>query len=208
MYWTTAHCVPSTLDVPPAVRSFLVPGDRMIDLGCGPGRTLAGLRQAGLGRFHVGVDANPPSLALAAGAGFPVVRSELAALPVADAAFDVGILQAVLTTIPGSEARLAVLREARRVVTRVLCLGDFLQNWDQPYYKARYEAGLAETGQTGSFMVREGGAVLYEAHHFTPDELFGLLGRAGFAVAEVVYPTVRTRSGNLVRGVFLAALTL
>ncbi|OLN31063.1 hypothetical protein DVDV_0185 [Desulfovibrio sp. DV] len=50
--------------------------------------------------------------------------------------------------------------------------------------------------------------MLYEAHHFTPDELVGLLGRAGFAVAEAVYPTVRTRSGNLVRGVFLAALTL
>ncbi|WP_254845175.1 class I SAM-dependent methyltransferase [Desulfovibrio sp. DV] len=157
MYWTTAPCVPSTLDVPPAIRAFLVPGDRMIDLGCGPGRTLAALRQAGLGRFHVGADANPPSLALAAGAGFPVVRAELAALPVADAAFDVGILQAVLTTIPGPEARLAVLREARRVVTRVLCLGDFLQNWDQPYYKARYEAGLAETGQAGSFLVREVG---------------------------------------------------
>ena len=208
MYWTTAPGVPSTLDLPPAVRAFLAPGDRMLDLGCGPGRTLGALRQAGLGRVHVGADANPPSLALAAGAGFPVVRAELSALPVADAAFDVGILQAVLTTIPTPEARLAVLREARRVVTRVLCLGDFLQNWDLPYYQARYEAGLAETGEAGSFLVREGEAVLYQAHHFTPDELADLLGRAGFAVAEAIYPAVRTRSGNLVRGIALAALTL
>ncbi|WP_043630355.1 class I SAM-dependent methyltransferase [Desulfovibrio sp. TomC] len=208
MYWTTASCVPSTLDLAPAVRAFLAPGDRIIDLGCGPGRTLNALRQAGLGRCHVGADVNPPSLLLAACAGFPVVQADLAAMPVADAAFDAGILQAVLTTIPTPGERLAVLREARRIVTRVLCLGDFLQNWELPYYRTRYETGLAETGECGSFVVREGAVELYQAHHFTMDELGDLLGRAGFSVVQAAYPTVRTRSGNLVRGVSLAALTL
>jgi SAM-dependent methyltransferase len=208
MYWTTAPRVPSTLELDPAVQAYLQPADRIIDLGCGPGRTLAGLRQGGLGRLHVGADINGPALAAAAGAGFPVLRADLAAVPVADAAFEAGILQAVLTTIATPEARLAVLREARRVVTRVLCLGDFLQNWELPYYRARYETGLAETGQPGSFVVREGGEVLYEAHHFTLDELADLLGQAGFALAQAAFPTVRTRSGNLVRGVSLAARTL
>ena len=208
MYWTTAPSVPSTLTLAPAVQAFLGPGDRIIDLGCGPGRTLDALRQARLGRCHVGADVNPPSLILAARAGFPVMRAELAAMPVADAAFDAGILQAVLTTIPTPDQRLAVLQEARRIVTRVLCLSDFLQNWELPYYQARYEAGVAETGECGSFVVREGAAVLYQAHHFTMEELLDLLGRAGFFVAETAYPTVRTRSGKLVRGVSLAALTL
>ncbi|KHK04274.1 ubiE/COQ5 methyltransferase [Desulfovibrio sp. TomC] len=166
------------------------------------------MRQAGLGRCHVGADVNPPSLLLAACAGFPVVQADLAAMPVADAAFDAGILQAVLTTIPTPGERLAVLREARRIVTRVLCLGDFLQNWELPYYRTRYETGLAETGECGSFVVREGAVELYQAHHFTMDELGDLLGRAGFSVVQAAYPTVRTRSGNLVRGVSLAALTL
>lgn len=208
MYWSSAPRVPSTLDIAPDVLALFRPDDRVIDLGCGPGRTLTSLRAAGLGRLHVGADANPPSLTLAAAAGLPVVRADLTALPVADAAFDVGILQAVLTTIPDPGQRLAVLREARRTVTRMLCLGDFLRNDDLPYYRARYQAGLAETGEPGSFVVREGGRALYQAHHFTLEELTGLLGQAGFTAGRVLTPIVRTRSGNLVRGVSLAAVTL
>ena len=94
------------------------------------------------------------------------------------------------------------------MVGRVLCIADFLQNWDLPYYRARYEAGLAETGEQGTFLVREGGRVLYAAHHFTLEELAGLLDEAGFVLAHVATPRVRTRSGQDVRGVVLAAMVL
>jgi len=208
MYWKETACVPSTLSLDVRVREMLRPGDRILDLGCGPGRVLAGLRADSLGCRHVGADINGPALSLARGQGLDVVRADLTALPFAGGAFDAGILHAVLTTIPGREGRLAVLAEARRVIGRVLCLADFLQNWELPYYRARYEAGLAETGETGSFLVREAGRVLYEAHHFTMDELAGLLGEAGFSVAHAATPMVRTRSGNLVRGVSLAAVAL
>ena len=208
MYWTNAPRVPSSLDIDPAILLHLRPNDDIVDLGCGPGRTLAGLRGAGLGRLHVGADANAPSLYLACAAQLPVVRADLTALPIADAGFDVGVLQAVLTTLVTPGQRLAVLREARRTLRRLLVIGDFLQNWELPHYRARYETGLVETGEVGSFVVRENGMALYTAHHFTLDELAGLLVQAGFSVTQAVFPTVRTRSGNLVRGVSLAAAVL
>ena len=208
MYWKNAAAVPSSLELVPEVRARIGPRDRIVDLGCGPGRTLAGLRRDGLGAFHVGADCNPPSLSLAAGLGLAVVRADLAALPFVDGAFDVAVLQAVMTTLPTPAARLAILAEARRVVTGLLCLGDFLRNPDLPYYRARYEAGLAETGEAGSFLVREGGVVLYQAHHFTFEELKGLLSQAGFGVVQAVFTPVTTRSGNIVAGVSLAAKAL
>lgn len=208
MYWKNTAAVPSSLELAPEVRARIGPRDRIVDLGCGPGRTLAGLRRDGLGASHVGADCNPPSLALAAGLGLAVVRADLAALPFADGAFDVAVLQAVMTTLPTPDARLAVLTEARRVVTGLLCLGDFLRNPDLPYYRARYEAGLAETGEDGSFLVREGGTVLYQAHHFTFEELEALLSQAGFGLVRAAFPRVRTRSGNIVAGVSLTAKAL
>jgi SAM-dependent methyltransferase len=208
MYWETAAAVPSSLELVPEVRARIGPRDHIIDLGCGPGRTLDGLRRGGLGASHVGADCNPPSLALAAGLGLAVVRADLAALPFADSAFDVAVLQAVMTTLPTPTARLAVLAEARRVVKGLLCLGDFLRNPDLPYYRTRYEAGLIETGEDGSFLVREGGTVLYQAHHFSFEELEALLSQTGFGVVQAAFPRVKTRSGNLVAGVSLAAKAL
>ncbi len=205
MYWSETGQVPSTLSLDSRVRAFLRPKDRIVDLGCGQGRILGELAALGLGSRHVGVDINGPSLARAKQVGFSVIQANLTALPVVDNAFDVGILHAVLTTLVPAAARLAVLREARRVVGRVLAVADFLQNWDVPLYRARYEAGLAETGEPGSFVVRENGRVLYPAHHFTVEELTGLLAAAGFAVEFLDTPRVRTRSGNVVRGVVLAA---
>ena len=107
MYWETAAAVPSSLELSPEVRSLIGPGDRIVDLGCGPGRTLAGLRRDGLGAGHVGADCNPPSLALAVGLGLAVVRADLVALPFADGAFDVAVLQAVMTTLPTPAARVS-----------------------------------------------------------------------------------------------------
>jgi SAM-dependent methyltransferase len=187
------------------ILKYLRQSDRILDMGCGAGRTLAELAACGFLGTKTGVDRNMPSLMLAREQGFPVVRADLAALPFAAASFDVGVFHAVLTTVTPRAARLAVLAEARRVVGRVLCIADFLENRDLPYYRSRYETGLAETGEQGSFVVREDGEVLYTAHHFTLEELSTLLGDAGFRVVYTATPRVRTRSGNVVRGVVLAA---
>ena len=208
MYWRETASVPSTLPLLPEVLACLGPDDTILDLGCGAGRVLAELAGHGLGRRHLGVDINPPSLVLARDKGLAVVQADLAALPLADACCDAGFFQAVLTCLVPEARRLAVLREARRVIRRVLCLADFLQNWDLPLYKARYEAGVVETGEAGSFVVREQGRVLYAAHHFTVEELTGLLAATGFAVTFLATPRVRTRSGNVVRGLVLTARTI
>lgn len=205
-YWREAAAVPSTLPLLPEILSRLRPDDRILDLGCGAGRMLADLAGRGLGRLRLGLDINPPSLAAARDKGLDVVRADLTALPLADACCDACLLSAVMTCLVPASRRLAVLREARRVTRRVLCLADFLRNWDLPLYRARYEAGRAETGEPGSFLVRDGqGEVLYAAHHFTLEELRELLRASGFAVEYVTTPRVRTRSGNEVRGVVLTA---
>uniref|UniRef100_I2Q0J8 Methylase involved in ubiquinone/menaquinone biosynthesis n=1 Tax=Desulfovibrio sp. U5L TaxID=596152 RepID=I2Q0J8_9BACT len=205
-YWDKTSSVPSTLGLDAKVKAYLRPGDRILDCGCGAGRLLGELAREG--RPAVGVDRNGPSLAVARREGLAVVRADLARLPFRPGAFDAAILHAVLTTVPTPAARLAVLAEAARIGCRLLCLADFLRNDDLPYYRSRYEQGLAETGEPGSFVVREGGTALYVAHHFTLDELTGLLDLAGFRPLHVATPPVRTRSGNIVTGVVLAAAAL
>jgi SAM-dependent methyltransferase len=207
MYWRDIPAVPSTLPLAPGVLASLRPEDRILDCGCGAGRVLAELAGQGLGRFHCGLDINAPSLALAKAKGFSVIQGDLTArpLPLADGAVDVSFLQAVLPCLVPEATRRAVLAEIRRVTRRVLCVADFLLNPDLPLYRARYEAGLAETGEQGSFVVREGDRVLYTAHHFSEEELTALLADVGFAVEHLETPLVRTRSGNTVRGVLLSA---
>lgn len=182
------------------------PGDRIIDLGCGAGRVLGQLAREG--RSVVGVDRNEPGLAAARRQGLSVVRADLARLPFMPGAFDAAILHAVLTTVPTPADRLRVLAAAARVGCRLVCVADFLRNDHLPYYRSRYEQGVTETGEPGSFVVRENGKALYVAHHFTLAELSGLLELAGFRPAHVATPPVRTRSGNLVTGVVLVAAAL
>ncbi len=204
MYWDESSSVPSSLLLDARIAAYLRPGDRVLDIGCGAGRILGEL--AGQGFRVVGADRNTASLGLARAKGLAVVRADAAALPFGEGRFDAAVLHAVLTTLPTPESRRAVLAEARRLGCRLLCLADFLRNWDLPYYRARYEAGQAETGERGSFVVREAGEVLYVAHHFSLAELTGLLGQAGYAVAFADTPVVTTRSGKRVRGVVAAAL--
>lgn len=209
MYWRDIPAVPSTLPLAAAVLAAVRPDDRILDCGCGAGRVLAELAEQGLGRVHMGLDINPPSLRAAQDRGFPVAMADLAApLPLGDAVVDVCFLQAVLTCIVPMAARLALLREIRRVTRRLLSVADFLRNPDLPLYRERYARGVAETGEEGSFVVRDGDRVLYPAHHFTEEELCALLAEAGFTVATLETPLVRTRSGNVVRGVLLSAYTV
>lgn len=213
-YWMTAGRVPSSLDVDPAFAALAGPDVSLLDMGCGDGRILAELdeRVRGLGGTGpgdagppwAGVDVNPPSLAAGRERGLPrtaFVRADLARLPFAGKSFDYGILHAVLTTLDTPGARRAVLSEAARVLARGLTISDFLLTPEAPLYRERYERGLRETGEWGTFRVMDGDRYLYTAHHYALEELENLLSEAGFARIGLKRIASRTRSGNLINGV-------
>jgi len=204
-YWARTKNVPSTLSPHPDLAPLAASGAGLCDLGCGRGGLLKSLPGAGP-RF--GVDLNEAALAAATvdipGARFVCAR--LAHLPFSDASFDAVCMQAVLTTLVSPGDRREALREAGRVAGR-LFISDFLLTAEDPYYNERYERGLAETGERGSFVVREEGRALYTAHHYAPDELVSLLEECGFAVDSFLTGKVRTRSGNVINGARIAART-
>jgi SAM-dependent methyltransferase len=94
----------------------LAPGQRVLDLGCGPGGITRGLADAVSPSGEVvGVDADEVYLELAR-AAVPAARFEradAADLPFDDDSFDVAFLSAVLQHVASPEA---VLAEVRRVV--------------------------------------------------------------------------------------------
>ena len=95
------------------LRLGLAPGQRVLDVGCGPGGILA-LLARDLGRAPFGVDLNQDLLRNATPAGH-VARADGAMLPFRDETFDFVLFRLVLRHAPAREKLLA---EAARVVRR------------------------------------------------------------------------------------------
>lgn len=101
------------------------PGDRVLDVGCGPGFFCAELLdEVGAEGSVVGVDNSPQMLALAArrceGAGNVGFReADATSLPVDDASFDAALCVQVLEYVPDLPAGLAELHRALRPGGRV-----------------------------------------------------------------------------------------
>jgi ubiquinone/menaquinone biosynthesis C-methylase UbiE len=87
----------------------LPPGARVLDAGCGSGRTLDEL--ARYGRPH-GVELNPLGLAAARGRGHEVEQAAVEQIPYEDASFD---LVTCLDVFEHTDDDVAALRELRRV---------------------------------------------------------------------------------------------
>ncbi len=209
-YWKTVGRVPSSLAVDPDFAGLIGPGASVVDLGCGGGRTLAALAEcAGRGEEPwAGVDVNLEALGRAKARGLPrvgFVRADIAALPFTDGRFDYGVMHAVLTTLVTPADRREVLSEAARVLRRGLYVSDFLLTPEQPLYRDRYDRGLVETGEWGTFRVMEGDRYLYTAHHFSEEELRELLSGAGFPRVSLRRVTSPTRSGKVINGVIALA---
>lgn len=214
-YWKglTAACIPSTLSLSPLLFDHIGPGAHIIDIGCGPGHTLRWLAAAG---YHnlTGVDINAAAMQEQAGQPAPprspaFVAADSRTLPFAGSSFDCAITQAFWTTIADYDSRAATIRETGRVLRPggIFYLADFARNWQIPRYRARYEAGLRQNYEPGTFAVTnpQSGEVLYLAHHFTTEELRDLLTHGGLAIIVHEQPTLTTRSGNTIRGHIIVA---
>ena len=96
------------------LRAFLAPGpaDRVVDLGCGSGRSLVWNQD--LGAYQVGVDVSP-HFAKEALAGVDLLIGELRRLPLADGAFTKAFTLDVAEHL-SRESLLDMLKEAARVL--------------------------------------------------------------------------------------------
>lgn len=102
------------------------PGERILDVGCGPGFYCAELlAEVGESGWVTGVDSSPAMLALAARRcashdNVELLEGEAVALPVRDEAFDAALTVQVIEYVPDVEKALAELRRALRPGGRVV----------------------------------------------------------------------------------------
>jgi SAM-dependent methyltransferase len=149
---------------------------RILDYGCGYGRTLAELRDAGW-RGGVGVDASAGMIGRGRREHPDLDLRVVGEIAEPDGAFDAALLFAVLTTIPDDAEQAAMMA----ALTRLLAPGGWLYLSDYPLQDderslARYRAGAARHGLYGVWD-REDGAVF---RHHSRERLDQLL--AGFEV--------------------------
>ncbi len=211
-YWkhTKANAIPATVKLQSVFYEYACPDDRVLDIGCACGDVCDQLASAG---FDVtGVDVNPEALKqgiLSSKVNEPIgnpffLQADAAALPFANAIFDIAIMQAFLTTITTKEERNIIIREACRILKPggYLYLADFGQTWHSKIYRERYINDLPLTKEEGSIIAydKRTGEKAYISHHFTEKELVFLLVENGFEIEFFRNEEFTTRTGNRVNG--------
>ncbi len=184
---------------------------RVLDIGCGIGSAVDELPPESFAAW-VGVDINAAAIATAKRRSRPNTNFVVhdARKPLLDVGrFDLVLLKGILTCLPTHNEQLLVLRHATMHMAkrRSLVIVDFLQNWDSPIYRRRYEAGLQAGLEKGTFFANDSAASgpAYFAHHFQYPELIRLLTAAGLRLVCSRDVRVRTRSGNEILGFVLIA---
>jgi SAM-dependent methyltransferase len=165
---------------------------RLVDYGCGYGRTLADLWRAGYENI-LGLDFSGEMLARCR-AALPqaqLVRNDGQTLPLAGNAVDAVLLFAVLTCIPESETQRAQVAEVSRVLRPggLLYVSDLLVNSDQRN-RERYERYAETYNCYGVFELPEGVVVRHQQKEWI-DEL-----TSSFTRLEYEEFTVTTMNGN------------
>ena len=143
---------------------WLSPDSRILDFGCGYGRSLGELSKAGY-RNLIGFDFSPAMIA-AARARFPEItfqETQSSNIPLPDASVDGALLFSVLTCVPTDDGQRAIVRELRRVLTPggLLYISDLWLQKDERNL-ARYARDEPKYGTYGVFDLPEGVTV---RHH-------------------------------------------
>lgn len=181
----------------------LQPGDRILDYGCGYGRSLAQLADLGFGN-SVGVDFSGEMIARGH-REHPRLELRHITQTVVDepeASFDAAMILAVLTCIVADDQQKAVLREIRRLLRPggVLFISDMpLQDDDRN--RARYAASVGQ-GPYGTFDTGDGGTV----RHHGDDHMHSWLN--GFEPISSKRVDLTTMHGNPATGVQFVARRL
>ena len=177
------------------------PEARILDYGCGYGRALRTLHDAGFANT-VGLDSSTAMIERGR-AQWPDLNLQSCpgrAIPFADHAFDAVLLLAVLTCLPRDADLEALLHEVRRVLRPggLLLVNDFLLGADERN-QARYARFVAQGLPLGVFNLPEGATM----RHFAPERLRELL--ADFSELAWREQTFTTMNGNSARGVTVLA---
>lgn len=209
-----AH-IPSSLELDLAVFEYLQKSSKILDIGCGFGKTIFELNKLGYKNI-VGVDINPSGISYAKSES--ARRNSDSRFEVGDAknldfenqTFDFVIAQAFWTTIVKSEDRLKIAKEINRVLKTdgKIYIADFGRTWSLSHYRKAYENGVKDNLELGTFKVynKQTGEFMYLAHHYTRYELSELLKESGFCKPLCYKSTVfTTQSGNRVKGHVLVA---
>jgi SAM-dependent methyltransferase len=143
---------------------WLTPDSRILDFGCGYGRSLGILFEKGY-RNLIGFDFSP-AMVSAARERFPeIVFEEISStkFPPADSSVDAALLFSVLTCVPTDDGQRAIIDELRRVLRPggLLYISDLLLQRDERNLE-RYARDEAKYGMYGVFDLPEGVTV---RHH-------------------------------------------
>jgi len=137
---------------------------RILDYGCGYGRTIAELAAAGWTNA-VGVDSSAAMIERGRAAAPGLDLRRVCGLPLdePDGAFEAVLLFAVLTTIPDGAEQRALMAELRRLIRPggLLYVSDYLLQTDARHL-ARYEAGAARHGVYGVWDRDDGGVFRHQ----------------------------------------------
>ena len=165
---------------------------RILDYGCGYGRTLAELSQSGFQNL-VGVDFSAAMLARARAAvpHSALIRNDGQSLPFKDDCFDAVLLFAVLTCIPDNYDQRQLLAEVKRVLRPggLLYVSDLLVNND-PRNRERYAQYAEAYGCNGVFELPEGVVVRHHQREWIEEVV------SPFEQLEFEPFTVTTMNGN------------
>lgn len=207
--------IPSSLDLDDDIFTKLKTEDKVLDIGCGYGKTCFDLYKKGF-RSVVGVDINKNGIELAQNYArkngiddLSFFTENAAVLSFKSNSYTFAIMQAFLTTVAKKSERQLIFSEASRILvpSAYLYIAEFSQSWHLPQYQKRYQSAISEGYEKGSFPVinSKTGELEYVARHYTEEELKAHLAEAKFTIESFKTENFTTRTGNIVDGVVIIA---
>ena len=185
---------PFQLDI---YKKYVKKDSRILDIGCGYGRTLEELQNAGYNNL-IGIDFSKEMIKIAhennPSIDFRPTNGSILDFP--DNSIDSVILLAVLTCIPDKDSQEQLIREVHRVLKNdgIVYINDYLLNDTDMYleryekFQDRYEYGVFETSDGGVF------------RHHSEKYLEKLLGK--FHKEEIKKLEYTTMNGHKANGVY------